>query len=702
MSDYRLLDTPIEYLKGVGPQRAAILKKELDIHTYIDLLQYYPFRYVDKTKFYKINELYEELPYVQFVGRIISKELIGANRTQRLVVWVHDNTGKIELVWFQGIKWIKDKIQIGSDYVIFGKVSVFNGKKNIAHPEIEDYSEFTQSRPSKLQSVYNSSEKLKIRGLDTKGISKLLKILVPLINGSIPENLNFDIIQSLRFLSRQESFKQIHFPDSPQQLVQARNRLKFEELFYIQLDLLKVKKEREINEKGFIFGKVGSYFNDFFYKNLPFELTNAQKRVIKEIRVDIGSGKQMNRLLQGDVGSGKTLVALMSMLIALDCGFQACIMAPTEILAKQHFETFSSLLSGLSINIAIITGSSKTAEKKKVLKSLLDGECQIVIGTHALIEKTVEFKNLGFVVIDEQHKFGVAQRAKLWSKNNQAPHVLVMTATPIPRTLAMTFYGDLDTSVIDELPPGRKPIMTLHKMENERFRVIHFMKEQISLGRQIYIVFPLINESETLDLKDLNEGYENLLVDFPLQKYGISVVHGQMKAIDKEIEMKRFLENKSQIMVATTVIEVGVNVPNASVMIIENAERFGLSQLHQLRGRVGRGADQSYCILMTKQKLGFEAKKRTSTMVATNDGFKIAEVDLQLRGPGDVAGTQQSGNTQFLIADLKKDYQILSVARKMASEIIDKDPNLLLPENLVLKNNLIRFRRTKEDWSKIS
>lgn len=697
-----MLDTPIEYLKGVGPQRASVLNSELNIHTYSDLIQYYPFRYVDRTKFYKISELNEELPYVQFVARVISKELIGANRSQRLVVWVHDNSGKIELVWFQGIKWVKDKILIGSDYVFFGKVTSFNGKNNIAHPEIEDFSEFKQSTPSKLQSVYNSGEKLKIRGLDTKGIAKLQKTIVPLVSGNIPENLNFEIIQAFRFPSRQEAFKQIHFPDSPQQLVQARNRLKFEELFYIQLDLLKVKKDRDINEKGFVFGKIGTYFNDFFFKYLPFELTNAQKRVIKEIRADFASGKHMNRLLQGDVGSGKTLVALMSMLIAIDCGYQTCIMAPTEILAKQHFESFSNLLKELSINVALITGSTKSAEKKKVLASLLDGTCQIVIGTHALIENSVQFQNLGYVVIDEQHKFGVAQRAKLWSKNSQPPHVLVMTATPIPRTLAMTFYGDLDTSVIDELPPGRKPIMTLHKMDNERFRVIHFMKEQIELGRQIYIVFPLINESETLDLKDLNEGYENLLVDFPLQKYGISVVHGQMKAMDKEIEMNRFLEKKSQIMVATTVIEVGVNVPNASVMIIENAERFGLSQLHQLRGRVGRGAEQSYCILMTKQKLGFEAKKRMSTMVATNDGFKIAEVDLQLRGPGDVAGTQQSGNTQFLIADLKKDYQILSAARKMAMEIIDKDPSLKSPENLVLRNNLLRFRRSKEDWSKIS
>ena len=701
MNGFSLLDTSIEYLKGVGPHRAALLKKELGIHTYNDLLHYIPFRYVDKTKFYKISDLKEELPYVQFFGTVVSKEIIGINNTQRLVIWVQDDSGKIELVWFKGVKWIKDKILIGSRYIVFGKVSVFNGKKNIAHPEIEDFKEFN-NKPSALQSVYNSSEKLKSIGLDTKGIFKLLKTLFPLISGNISETLNYSIIKLLRFPSREECIKQIHFPVNSQILSQCRTRLKFEELFYIQLELLKVKKERDLHVNGFVFNKIGAFFNTFYHENLPFELTDAQKRVIKEIRADFASGRQMNRLLQGEVGSGKTLVALMTMLIAIDSGFQTCIMAPTEILARQHIETFKSLLKNDNIRISILTGSTKTAERKKIQSELLEGSTHIIIGTHALIEKSIQFNNLGYVVIDEQHKFGVAQRAKLWSKNDRAPHVLVMTATPIPRTLAMTFYGDLDTSVIDELPPGRKPIMTLHKMENERFRLIHFMKEQIDKGRQIYIVFPLINESETLDLKDLNEGYENLLVDFPLSNYGISVIHGQMKQVDKDVEMKRFIENKSQIMVATTVIEVGVNVPNASVMVIENAERFGLSQLHQLRGRVGRGAEQSYCILMTKQKLSFEAKKRMSTMVSTNDGFKIAEVDLQLRGPGDMSGTLQSGKTELFIADLKKDFQILNTARKIASEIIDNDPELQNPENLVLKNTLLYQKKTIQDWSKIS
>ena len=642
------------------------------------------------------------MPFVQIVATVISTEIIGIGQSQRFVVKIKDDTGFLELVWFRGIKWIKDKIKPNCEYVIFGKPTLFNNKINISHPEIEDLTTFKQSSPSALQSVYNTSEKLKNIGLDSKGISKLLKTLIPQLGSQfIEETLNKSIIDSLGFLNKLDTYRQIHFPSSSHLLIKARNRMKFEELFYIQLDLLKIKKERDINEVGFIFPKIGACFNTFYSNNLPFELTGAQKRVVKEIRVDFGKGKQMNRLLQGDVGSGKTLVALLSMLISVDNGFQACIMAPTEILANQHLETFSKMLESLDLNIALLTGSTKSAERKKILAGLNNGEIQLVIGTHALLEDRVVFKNLGYVVIDEQHKFGVAQRAKLWAKNTIPPHILVMTATPIPRTLAMTVYGDLDVSVIDELPPGRKPVLTLHKMDNERLKLIHFMREQVKLGRQIYIVYPLINESETLDLKDLNVGYEEIIKHFPLPEFGVSVLHGQMKSSDKDIEMQRFLNKKTQIMVATTVIEVGVNIPNASVMIIENAERFGLSQLHQLRGRVGRGAEQSYCILMTKQKLSFEAKKRMNVMVSTNDGFKIAEADMNLRGPGDITGTQQSGLLPLTIADLRKDYQILASARQIASEIINKDPFLSNSENNVLKKNLLKYRQKKEDWSKI-
>lgn len=697
-----MLDTPIEYLKGIGPQRAEVLKKELGIFIYRDLLTYYPFRYVDRTKFYKINEISEDLPYVQLRGVIDRMEVIGQKSGKRLSVMFRDNTGMIELVWFKGYNWVAQKLQLGVEYCVFGKATSFNGRFNFAHPEIEPVTEEFLKQQSAFQSVYNSTEKLKVRGLDSEGIRKVQRALINQLQSQhLEETLSEDVIADHQLMDRHKALVQIHFPDNAQSLRKAEFRIKFDELFYIQLRLLRLNKVRANTVQGFVFPKVGELFNDFFANHLPFQLTNAQKRVLKEIRIDTGSGRQMNRLLQGDVGSGKTLVALMSILLAIDNGFQGCLMAPTEILAQQHFETFRTLLKNMNVEVAILTGSSKTKARKLIHAQLLSGEIKILIGTHALIEDIVQFQNLGLVVIDEQHRFGVAQRAKLRAKNTNPPHMLIMTATPIPRTLAMTLYGDLDTSIIDELPPGRKPIKTVHYMENQRLRVYGFIKEQIALGRQVYIVYPLIQESEKMDYQNLQQGYDNLILEFPMPNYQVSIVHGKLTNEQKEFEMQRFVKGETQIMVATTVIEVGVNVPNASVMIIESSERFGLSQLHQLRGRVGRGAEQSFCILMTGFKLGAESKLRMETMVRTNDGFEISEVDLKLRGPGDIEGTQQSGVMDLKLANLAQDGQILQLARQTAQTLLDEDANLELPKNKVYVEYFNSQQRNRQNWSKI-
>jgi ATP-dependent DNA helicase RecG len=697
-----ILETPIEYLKGVGPVRAEILRKELGIFIFSDLLHHFPFRYVDKSKIYFISEIANDSTYVQLKGEIISVQKIGKPRSQRLVVMFKDSSGIIELVWFKGIKWMEPKLIPGVKYIIFGKPTYFNNKINMVHPEIEPAVGHQINLGEKLYPVYSSTEKLKTSGLDSKGISKIMKTLIIQVKELVYETLSPDILTSLKLISRQEAMLNIHFPTDEQLLGKSRARLKFEELFFIQLNLLKLKLIRIEKFKGHKFSIVGKAFNDFYARNLPFELTNAQKKVIKEIRTDIGSGKQMNRLLQGDVGSGKTLVALMSMLIALDNNFQAAIVAPTEILAKQHYHSISKMLAGLNINVDLLTGSTKTSRRKIIHGDLSDGNLHILIGTHALLEDSVKFKNIGLVVIDEQHRFGVAQRAKMWKKNTLPPHMLVMTATPIPRTLAMTFYGDLDVSVIDELPPGRKAIKTVHFFDKDRLRVFGFLKKQIKLGRQVYVVYPLINESEKLDLKDLMDGFESFTRAFPLPEYAISMVHGKLSDEVKDYEMKRFVKGETQLMVSTTVIEVGVDVPNASVMVIENAERFGLSQLHQLRGRVGRGADQSYCILMTKDELTGPGRQRIKTMVQTTDGFEIAEVDLKLRGPGDLHGTVQSGILDLKIADIIKDEKILKYARKMAAKLLEEDPHLELEENRPIANQLRNINKSKPNWSLIS
>ncbi len=697
-----MLDRPVEYLKGIGPQRAEVLKKELNIFLYKDLLTYFPFRYVDRTKFHTISQASDEMPFIQLRGFLLKMDLVGQKSTKRLVVLFKDNTGIIELVWFKSYNWVSKQLKLGSEYIVFGKPSLFNGKFNIPHPEISVITEDLLKQQSAFQSVYNSTEKLKLFGLDSEGIRKAQRnLLIQLQITDIQENLSNELINDYHLMSRFEAFKFIHFPNSNKQIKEATLRLKFEELFYIQLRLLKINKIRANTVKGFVFSKVGILFNDFFKLHLPFELTNAQKRVIKEIRLDMGSGRQMNRLLQGDVGSGKTLVALMSMLLALDNDFQTCLMAPTEILAQQHFETFKHFLKSINIKVALLTGSSKIKNRRIIHQQLLDGEINILIGTHALIEDVVQFKNLGLVVIDEQHRFGVAQRAKLRAKNSCPPHMLIMTATPIPRTLAMTFYGDLDTSIIDELPPGRKPIKTIHYLETHRLRVIGFIKEQIALGKQIYVVYPLIKESEKLDYQNLQQGYDDLVQEFKPPNYQISILHGKLTHDQKEFEMRRFIEHQTQIMVATTVIEVGVNIANASVMIIESAERFGLSQLHQLRGRVGRGADQSYCVLMTGYKLGQDSRLRMETMVRTNDGFEISEVDLKLRGPGDIEGTQQSGVLDLKLANLAQDGQILQLARQAAQSILDEDVNFNLEKNKVFENELVLLQKNKPNWSKI-
>lgn len=697
-----LLDTPVEYLKGVGPVRAEVLKKELGIFTFGQLLYHFPFRYIDRSKFYKIGEIQSDSAYVQLKGRIVRIQKAGKTHSERLIAVLEDDTGETELVWFKGIKWIVDKLKLNEEYIVFGKPSVFNKKFNFPHPEIEAVSANKSELGEQLQSFYPSTEKLKAKGLDSKGISKIMRNLLVQVKDNIPETLSEVMISRFRFMNREEALLTVHFPPDEKLLDKSRMRLKFEELFFIQLSLLKLKLLRTEKIKGHTFAVVGEYLNLFYRKNLRFELTGAQKKVIREIRADLGSGKQMNRLLQGDVGSGKTLVALMSMLIALDNGYQTCLMAPTEILANQHYNTISRMVGGLDVQVDLLTGSTRKAQRTKLHQLLQSGDLHILIGTHALIEETVQFSNLGLVVIDEQHRFGVAQRARLWKKNAIPPHVLVMTATPIPRTLAMTLYGDLDVSVIDELPPGRKPVKTVHYYDKDILRVFGFLKQQIKAGRQIYFVFPLINESEKLELKYLMDGYEAISREFPLPDYAVSMVHGQLAAKDKEFEMQRFVKGETQIMVATTVIEVGVDIPNASVMVIENAERFGLSQLHQLRGRVGRGADQSFCILMTGYKLTAEARQRIETMVRTTDGFEIAEADLRLRGPGDLQGTQQSGILDLKIADIIKDEKILKVSRDIASEILREDPHLEMEKNLPVLKQLRYLNKNKPNWSLIS
>ncbi|NEU08972.1 ATP-dependent DNA helicase RecG [Flavihumibacter sp. R14] len=698
----QILKTPIEYLKGVGPQKAEVLKKELGIFTYGDLLQHYPFRYIDRTRFYKIKELNGELPAVQVIARVVSKEIIGVKRARRLIAQVKDDTGILELVWFQGISWVERHLKTGAAYNIFGKPSVFNSRLSISHPEMELYNlqDKKQGNPT-LQPVYSSTEKLKQYFLDSKGIQRIQVGLLETILKEVPETLPHYVLQNHKLIARSEALVHIHFPNNPDSLNSAVKRLKFEELFFIQLKLLKNKLLRTQRYKGLVFGSVGEKFNSFYSEKLPFDLTGAQKRVIKEIRIDTQRPVQMNRLLQGDVGSGKTVVALMSMLLAIDNGYQACIMAPTEILARQHYHSITHLLDEDFVSVAILTGSTPRKDRKVIHEKLQTGQLKILIGTHALLEDIVQFDNLGLVVIDEQHRFGVEQRAKLWKKNNIPPHILVMTATPIPRTLAMTLYGDLDVSVINELPAGRKPLKTIHLYENQRLRMYGFMREEIAKGRQVYVVYPLIKESEKLDLLYLEAGIQNIADEFPLPEYRISIVHGKLSPKDKEFEMQRFVKGETQIMVATTVIEVGVNVPNASVMVIENSERFGLSQLHQLRGRVGRGAEQSFCVLMSGNKLSREGKIRLETMVRTLDGFEISEIDLQLRGPGNIEGTQQSGVLDLKLADLAQDQELLQKARNTVIQIFEDDPELIKEENALLRNY---FEEKKDGitWNKIS
>jgi ATP-dependent DNA helicase RecG len=696
------LDTTIEFLKGVGPKRAELLQKELGIYTYDQLLNYYPFRYIDRTRFYKINELNAELPFVQILGRVTSKEQIGEKHKKRIVARLTDETGTIELVWFQSLKWVDEHIMRGKVYIVFGKPSAFNGSFSISHPDMESYPRpATVTGNLRLQPVYNSTEKLKKFFLDSKGLQKLQALLIEQHLSEVRENIPPYILDKYQLVSKKEALLNIHFPKDTHALKSAERRLKFEELFFIQLQMLHSKQLRELKFKGHQFNKVGEKLNTFYKEILPFELTGAQKRVVKEIRLDTQRGIQMNRLVQGDVGSGKTAVALMSMLLANDNGYQACMMAPTEILARQHYESITSLLKGELVNVGILTGSTTKKQRVVLHQALEAGEIDILVGTHALIEDKVIFKNLGLVVIDEQHRFGVEQRAKLWRKNVIPPHILVMTATPIPRTLAMTLYGDLDVSVIDELPVGRKPIETKHLFEGQRLRMFGFMKQEIAKGRQVYVVYPLIKESEKLDLLHLEAGVEQMSYQFPRPDYQISIVHGKMSNADKQYEMEQFIAGKTQIMVATTVIEVGVNVPNASVMVIENAERFGLSQLHQLRGRVGRGAEQSFCILMSGDKLSKEGRLRLETMVKTNNGFEISEIDLQLRGPGDLTGTQQSGVMELKVADLAKDQLILQEARNTVIDILAADPQVDQPENSLLKTYLSR-RNTGIAFDKIS
>jgi len=696
------LQQDIQFLPGVGPKRADLLREELNINTIDDLLTYYPYRYVDRSKFYKISEVTSDMPFIQIKGKIHGYASIGKGRGKRLVADFTDGSGRLDLIWFRGAKWIPENYPIGKELVVFGRPSVYQRKLNVVHPELED-PEKKHVVSSKLQAVYSTTEKLKDNYLTSKAISKLIANLIKGLPKKFEETLPAWLLQKLNLVNLDTAMRQIHFPDATVQYKKAELRLKFEELFYIQLNILQGKGERNKRFRGNIFETVGESFNTFYKEHLHFELTGAQKKVMKEIRRDMGSGRQMNRLLQGDVGSGKTLVALMSMLIAIDNGFQACIMAPTEILAQQHFKSLSSFLDGMDVRVELLTGSVKKADRIPIHEGLLNGTLNILIGTHAVIEDVVQFKRLGLVVIDEQHRFGVAQRARLWNKANVLPHVLVMTATPIPRTLAMTLYGDLDVSVIDELPPGRKPIITRHSYDSKRLMVFGFLKKQLAIGRQAYIVYPLIKESESMDYKDLEDGLESISRAFPPPDYQVSVVHGKMKPEEKEASMAHFVAGRTHIMVATTVIEVGVDVSNASIMIIESAERFGLSQLHQLRGRVGRGADQSYCILMTAYKLSDEGRKRIETMVRTNDGFEIAEEDLKLRGPGDIEGTQQSGVPFNLkIAHLGRDTQILHLARDTAELIITEDPDLKLDKNFIFAKHIKKGNPKQIDWGKIS
>ncbi len=696
------LDQDIKFLPGVGPKRAELLNKELNIKTFKDLLYYFPFKYIDRTKFYKISEIHSQMPYIQIKGKIRSIETVGSGNKERLSARFFDNSGSVELVWFRSVKWQKENLHLNKEYIVFGKPGEFSGKLNLVHPEMETEEEMQLKPFGLFQGYYITTEKMKNKYLTSKTINKFQLTLAQLCKGKIKETLPEPLISKLKLTSLEKALTTIHKPENTIDLKNATFRLKFEELFFIQLKILALKHNRESKFRGFRFENVGYNFNTFYKSFLPFELTGAQKRVIKEIRKDVNRNIQMNRLLQGDVGSGKTLVALMSMLIAMDNGFQSCLMAPTEILAQQHFQSVSKFLQGMNIEIGLLTGSTKTKERKVLHEKLESGELQILIGTHALIEDVVVFKNLGLVVIDEQHRFGVAQRAKLWQKNDLIPpHILVMTATPIPRTLAMTVYGDLDISVIDELPPGRKPIQTWHFFENKRKQVINFLRQQLEKGTQIYIVYPLISESEKMDFKNLEDGYKHIKEAFP--DVEISMVHGKLKPNFKEKMMQEFKAGKTRIMVATTVIEVGVDVPNASVMVIESAERFGLSQLHQLRGRVGRGAEQSFCILMSSYKISNESRKRLETMVRTNDGFDIAEVDMKLRGPGDLEGTQQSGvGFDLKIANLGKDGKILELARSTATEILDADPHLSTEENRILLKNLLSSKNTDFDWSSIS
>jgi ATP-dependent DNA helicase RecG len=694
-----ILQTDIKFVPGVGPKKAEILNKEIDVFTLGDLLRWYPYRYVDRSRMYYVHEIDGSMPFIQLKGKIMSFETLGEGRKKRLVAHFTDGTGFIDLIWFQGLKYIENKYKLNQEYIVFGKPTLFNNRWNIAHPEIDPYlSEADQ--PEGLMAMYNTTEKMKNHFLHSKAIHKIIENGFAMIRDRLPETLPSDVLQAARLMPYHDAIENIHFPRNPILLRDAEYRLKFEELFYIQLNIVRYAADRKAKLNGFVFRKVGKYFNTFYEKHLPFPLTNAQKKVIKEIRKDTATGKQMNRLLQGDVGSGKTLVALLCMLIAIDNGFQACLMAPTEILASQHFETFSQLLSDMDVKVALLTGSTKAKDREGIHAGLLSGDIDILIGTHALIEDVVQFRNLGFVVIDEQHRFGVAQRAKLWNKNEHPPHVLVMTATPIPRTLAMTVYGDLDVSVIDELPPGRKPVKTLHRFDKNRGQLYQFIRQQIQAGRQIYIVYPLIEESEKLDLKNLEEGYEHICQVFP--EFTVCKMHGKMKPAEKDEVMRRFVANEAQIMVSTTVIEVGVNVPNASVMVIESAQRFGLSQLHQLRGRVGRGADQSYCILITPYELSADTRKRMEIMTESNDGFVIAEADLKLRGPGDLEGTQQSGIPFSLkIADLVRDSSILYRAREIAESVIQRDPRLEQPDHQVLCQQLSRLSGNRYDWGRI-
>jgi len=698
------LDTPIEFIKGVGPKRAELLQQEIAVFKVIDILTHYPFRYIDRTEIHLLKDLNTEGQTAQCIVEVIDKEIIKGKRMSRLVVKAKDSSSFIELVWFKSVKWIAASIKVGEKYLIYGKISSYGGKKSMAHPEMEAAPSGKAKVDKLLEPVYHSTEKLNARGLDSKLRRKIIATIFNQMEpAEIVETLPTYLTQKLKLIPRYDAIKNLHFPNSEEIRKEAEKRIKFSEIFFMQLRLLFNKELRKQKLLSFKFEKVGAYFNDFYNNNLKFELTNAQKRVLKEIRADLGDGTQMNRLVQGDVGSGKTIVAIMAMLLSLDNKYQACLMAPTEILAQQHYVSIVEVLAGLDINVALLTGSIKGKKRKLILEQLKAGELQIIIGTHALIEPTVAFHKLGIAIIDEQHRFGVMQRSKLWNKNEKyPPHVLVMTATPIPRTLALTLYGDLDVSMIDEMPPGRKEIKTVHFWEKDRPKVLQFMHAEIKKGRQIYIVFPLIEESAKLDLNNLMSGYETLLHYFPQPDFQISVVHGRMKAKDKDFEMDRFVKKITQIMVATTVIEVGVNVPNASVMIIENTERFGLSQLHQLRGRVGRGSDQSYCILMTGQKLSKVGKERIRTMVETNDGFRIAEVDLKLRGPGNIEGTQQSGILEFNLFNIIADNGMIEFSRRLAIEILDQDPLLQEEKNKALRDTLKKMLMKSKDLSRIS